>query len=54
MHHGLAPYRDIVDINMPGAYAVDWLAVHLLVANSCPQDLRFRVNGMGDACCGSD
>lgn len=26
---GLAPYRDIIDINMPGAYFVDWFAVHI-------------------------
>lgn len=29
MQHGMAPYRDIADINMPGAYAVDWLVTHL-------------------------
>ncbi|MGC1871621.1 MAG: hypothetical protein WA700_11740 [Acidobacteriaceae bacterium] len=34
MHHGMAPYRDIVDINMPGAYAVDWLVVHLFGSGS--------------------
>jgi hypothetical protein len=34
MHHGMAPYRDIVDINMPGAYAVDWLVVHLFGSSS--------------------
>jgi hypothetical protein len=27
--HGFAPYRDILDINMPGAYLTDWLVVHL-------------------------
>jgi Dolichyl-phosphate-mannose-protein mannosyltransferase len=30
MQHGFAPYRDIVDINMPGAYFVDWTVLHLL------------------------
>ncbi len=39
MHHGMAPYRDIADINMPGAYAVDWLAVHLFGVSS----LAFRM-----------
>ena len=34
MHHGMAPYRNIVDINMPGAYAVDWLAVHVFGSGS--------------------
>ncbi|MGB6112117.1 MAG: glycosyltransferase family 39 protein, partial [Acidobacteriaceae bacterium] len=34
MHHGMAPYRDIVDINMPGAYAVDWLVVRLFGSGS--------------------
>jgi hypothetical protein len=29
MQHGFAPYRDIVDINMPGSYLVDWLATHI-------------------------
>lgn len=39
MDHGMAPYRDIVDINMPGAYLTEWLAVHLLG----PGDLAWRV-----------
>jgi hypothetical protein len=30
MDHGKAPYRDIVDINMPGTYALEWGAIHLL------------------------
>lgn len=29
MSHGFAPYRDIVDINMPGAYFVDWFVLHI-------------------------
>lgn len=29
MHRGMAPYRDIVDINMPGSYFVAWLAMHV-------------------------
>ena len=27
--HGFAPYRDIVDINMPGSYLVDWAVLHI-------------------------
>jgi hypothetical protein len=30
MDHGRAPYRDIIDINMPGAYMTEWLAVRVL------------------------
>lgn len=32
--HGLAPYRDIIDINMPGAYLVDWLVLHIFGSGS--------------------
>lgn len=28
MQHGMAPYRDIVDAQMPGTYLYDWLVVH--------------------------
>ncbi len=28
MDHGLVPYRDFSDINFPGSFLVDWLAVH--------------------------
>lgn len=34
MSRGMAPYREIVDINMPGAYATDWFAVHIFGAGS--------------------
>ncbi|CAN5589602.1 hypothetical protein BH10ACI4_BH10ACI4_35360 [soil metagenome] len=27
--HGLQPYQDIGDVNMPGAYAIDWTVMHL-------------------------
>jgi hypothetical protein len=30
MEHGLAPYRDIVDMNMPGSYIVEWTVMHTL------------------------
>ncbi len=29
MDHGMAPYRDIIDINLPGAYMIQWTAVHV-------------------------
>ncbi len=28
--HGFAPYRQIVEINMPGCYLVHWLVIHFL------------------------
>ncbi|HEY6445948.1 MAG TPA: hypothetical protein VIY53_05765 [Acidobacteriaceae bacterium] len=28
MQHGMAPYRDIVDAQMPGTYLLDWVVVH--------------------------
>ncbi len=28
MDHGFAPYRQIVEINMPGSYLAEWLIVH--------------------------
>ncbi|HZD47717.1 MAG TPA: glycosyltransferase family 39 protein [Silvibacterium sp.] len=27
MQHGRAPYRDIIDMNMPGMYLIDWLVI---------------------------
>jgi hypothetical protein len=38
MQHGMAPYRDIVDINMPGSYFVAWLEMH--VFGTGPANLR--------------
>jgi hypothetical protein len=29
MNHGLKPYRDILDPNMPGTYCIDWLVIHV-------------------------
>jgi len=29
MRHGMAPYRDIVDAQMPGTYLLDWLVIHV-------------------------
>jgi hypothetical protein len=30
MDHGMAPYRDLGDMNMPGAYIVEWTVMHVL------------------------
>ncbi len=32
MQHGMAPYRDIVDAQMPGTYLLEWVAMHLFGA----------------------
>ena len=37
--HGFIPYRDIYDPNLPGTYAVEWLAVHTLG----PGDFAWRI-----------
>ncbi|MGI8773381.1 MAG: ArnT family glycosyltransferase [Acidobacteriaceae bacterium] len=29
MDHGIAPYRDIIDINMPGTFMLQWMIVHV-------------------------
>ena len=29
LDHGMAPYRQIVDAQMPGTYLVDWAALHV-------------------------
>jgi hypothetical protein len=34
MQHGRAPYRDIVDINMPGMYLIDWAVIKTLGGGS--------------------
>lgn len=28
--HGMAPYRDIADMNLPGCYMIDWAVIHTL------------------------
>jgi hypothetical protein len=30
MDHGMAPYRDLLEINMPGIYLVNWSVMHVL------------------------
>ncbi len=39
MRHGFAPYRDIVDINMPGTYFVSWAVSHIYGSSA----LGFRI-----------
>jgi len=34
MDHGMAPYRDILEINMPGIYLVNWSVMHTLGGGS--------------------
>ncbi len=38
LEHGLSPYRQIIDTQMPGAYLVDWVAMHTF--GSGPLGLR--------------
>jgi hypothetical protein len=38
MAHGFAPYRDIVEMNMPGSYMTEWAVMHILG----PGDLAWR------------
>ncbi len=30
MDHGMAPYRDLGDMNMPGAYMIEWTVMHTI------------------------
>src|ERR1700733_12158037 len=32
--HGFKPYRDILDLNMPGSYLIDWMVIHILGAGA--------------------
>jgi hypothetical protein len=34
MDHGMAPYRDLLEINMPGIYLVNWSIMHTLGSGS--------------------
>lgn len=34
LEHGLAPYRQIVDINLPGCFPLDWAVVHVFGAGA--------------------
>lgn len=41
--HGKAPYRDIAEMNMPGAPMVDYLVIHILG----PGSLAWRLFDLG-------
>jgi Dolichyl-phosphate-mannose-protein mannosyltransferase len=43
IQHGWAPYRDFVDINMPGAYLMTALGSHLVVS----EDVSWRIFDLG-------
>ena len=34
MGHGFAPYRQIIDFNMPGCYLLEWLVIHIFGGGS--------------------
>jgi hypothetical protein len=34
--HGLGPYRDIVDIDLPASYLPDWTIIHLFGPSALP------------------
>jgi hypothetical protein len=34
MDHGMAPYRDLIEVNMPGIYLVNWSVMHVLGESS--------------------
>lgn len=42
MRHGMAPYREINDINLPGAYVPQWLLTALATALHLPQAVVWR------------
>jgi hypothetical protein len=43
LDHGKVPYREIVDINLPGTYALEWGAIHVLG----PGAVAWRVFDLG-------
>jgi hypothetical protein len=34
MNHGMRPYSDILDPNMPGTYFIDWIVIHVFGADA--------------------
>lgn len=49
MDHGMAPYRDILEINWPGTYVVNWSVMHTLGAGA-PAWRIFDLTLMGVSC----
>jgi hypothetical protein len=53
MDHGMAPYRDIIDINMPAAYMIEWTIVHVFGAGTAAWrffDILTMLFAIGAAC----
>jgi hypothetical protein len=48
MDHGMAPYRDLLEINMPGIYLANWSVMHVLGEGSLAWRI-FDVSLMGAA-----
>src|ERR1700761_4159438 len=47
MDHGMAPYRDLLEINMPGIYLVNWGVMHSLGGGSAAwRAFDFALMGM--------
>ena len=44
---GWVPYKDIVDINMPGTYVVEWIVMHVFGAGSLAWRLFDLASGLG-------
>ena len=49
MDHGMAPYRDILEVNWPGTYLVNWAVMHTLGAGG-PAWRIFDLALMGMSC----
>ena len=49
MDHGMAPYRDILEVNWPGTYLVNWAVMHTLGAGA-PAWRIFDLALMGMSC----
>ena len=49
MDHGMAPYRDLLEFNMPGAYLVTWTVMHTLGPGSAAWRI-FDLTLMATAC----
>jgi hypothetical protein len=43
MDHGMAPYRDLIELNMPGIYLVNWTVMHTVGSS----DLAWRLFDLG-------
>ena len=48
--HGFAPYREVLDYNLPGSYFADWLVVHTLGASAFAWRV-YDLSLLAIACC---